>query len=247
MAQDDTIHHSLICKHVALSRWHLLNPDAIRVSRDCWPGHIVILFWCAAQTLPVSTCAPSAARQRRRNLAPSSPACRAATSAPRALPGSREAGLDIFIWSTNDSLKAPEAPGAFHWPSPSVPHLSSAYINRFSAPFTSSGAAVVKSALCHVHFKYLMLLEEMRSATVRPQPGAFLGCAKMEMFWNFNCATPFAQLLPLENLSSSAEILGLFNLFQTILTLRPMPPAGQFLCLICCVKNIASCLFKKRF
>lgn len=41
----------------------------------------------------------------------------------------------------------------------------------------------MKSALCHVHFKYLMLLEEMRSATVRPQPGAFLGCARMEMFW----------------------------------------------------------------
>lgn len=100
----------------------------------------------------------------------------------RALPGSRESGTDIFIWSPNDSLGAPEAPGAFHWPSPSVPHLSSAYINRFSAPFTSSGAAVVKSALCHVHFKYLMLLEEMRSATVRPQPGAFLGCARMETF-----------------------------------------------------------------
>lgn len=105
----------------------------------------------------------------------------------RTLPGSREAGFDIFIWSTNDSLKAPGAPGAFHWPSLSVPHLSSAYINRFSAPFTSSGAAVVKSALCHVPFKYLMLLEEMRSATVRPQPGAFLGCARMETFPNFKC------------------------------------------------------------
>lgn len=105
----------------------------------------------------------------------------------------------------------------------------------------------MKSALCHVHFKYLMLLEEMRSATVRPQPGAFLGCAGMEMFWNFKCATPLAELLPLDNLSNSREKLGLFNLFQTIRTPRPTPPVGQFLCLIRCGENIASCLFNKRF
>lgn len=65
----------------------------------------------------------------------------------------------------------------------------------------------MKSALCHVHFKYLMLLEEMRSATVRPQPGAFLGCARMEMFWKFKCGAPLAELLRLENLRNSGENL----------------------------------------
>lgn len=144
-------------------------------------------------------------QRRRRNLAPPpSPACLqvchvlAAHFLDHARPG--------LIFSSGAQMtlsKPPKAPGTFHWPSPSVPHLSSAYINRFSAPFTSSGAAVVKSALCHVHFKYLMLLEEMRSATVRPQPGAFLGCARMEMFPNFKCATPPAE--PLENLSNSCD------------------------------------------
>lgn len=95
----------------------------------------------------------------------------------------------------------------------------------------------MKSALCHVHFKYLMLLEEMRSATVRPQPGAFLGCARMEMFWNFKCATRLADLLPLENPSNLGEKLALFNSFWTNLTLRLTPPVGQFLCLIRCGKN----------
>lgn len=89
-----------------------------------------------------------------------------------------------------------------------------------------------------------MLLEEMRSATVRPQPGAFLGCARMEVFWNFKCAAPLAELLRLEKLRNSGEKCCLFYLFQTIATLRPMPPVVQFLCLIYCGKNIAHCFFK---
>lgn len=34
--------------------------------------------------------------------------------------------------------------------------LSSAYINRFNAPFARSEVAVRKSVLCHVHLKYFI-------------------------------------------------------------------------------------------
>lgn len=64
--------------------------------------------------------------------------------------------VDIFIWSTNDTLK-PQS-WCVYWLGWMFPRLSSAYINIFSAPFTLSIAVVMKSALCHVHLKYLMFL-----------------------------------------------------------------------------------------
>lgn len=129
------------------SHWHLLNPQPSTVL-DC--GHIVILFWCAE--------GQRAASVIREGLAPNT--ARRVLRLPRRL-SSRTSWIiwarsDIFIWRINGALEPRRS--RTHWPSLKFAALSSAFINRFYAPFTHSEVAVRKSVLCHVHLKYFMFL-----------------------------------------------------------------------------------------
>lgn len=129
------------------SHWHLLNPQPSTVL-DC--GHIIILFWCAEGQRTASLI--------REGVAPNT-ACRV-LRLPRRLSSRTSwriwARPDIFIWRTNGALE-PRC-SCTRWPRQRFVAPSSAYINRFYAPFTHSEVAVRKSGLCRVHLQYFMFL-----------------------------------------------------------------------------------------
>lgn len=58
----------------------------------------------------------------------------------------------IFSFGARAAFSGPGA----HWPSGKFVALSSAYINRFNAPFAGSEVAVRKPVLCHVHLQYFI-------------------------------------------------------------------------------------------
>lgn len=136
------------------SHWHLLNPEP-STFLNC--RHIVILFWCA-EALGQRVASVSGEQRGKEDLTPN-PAC-SVWWLPRCLSYSTSwimwGWVDIFIWSTNDTLQSRY--WCVYWLRRKFPSLSYAYINISSAPFTLSIAVVMKSALCHVHLKYLMFL-----------------------------------------------------------------------------------------
>lgn len=92
--------------------------------------------------------------------------------------------VDIFIWSTYDTLK-PRS-WCVYWPSGKFPDLSSAYINRFSAPFTfkHSGCHEIGAVSCTPLI--FDVLEELKFATTRLNSGASLGYTWKEIFHTQN-------------------------------------------------------------
>ncbi len=143
------------------SHWHLLNPEP-STFLDC--RHIVILFWCAVALGQHNASVSGEQRGRRISLQILHVSV---WWLPRCLSYSTSwimwGWVDIFIRSTNDTLK-PQS-WRVYWLTWKFPGPSSAYINIFSAPFTLRIAVVMKSALCHVHLKYLMVFEELKFAS----------------------------------------------------------------------------------
>lgn len=169
MAQDETIHHSLICKHFtpATDIYSILSPSTFLNCR-----HIVILFWCAEapgqHIASVSQCGVCSEEggSRSRIL---HRACD--DGVPRRLSCSTSWIMSDRPWYFHMEHK-------WHFQAPALVCLlaeeevfqlpSSAYVNIFSAPFTLSAEVVVKSALCHAHLKYFMYF---RSWVLSPHEG----------------------------------------------------------------------------
>ena len=137
------------------SHWHLLNPEP-STFLNC--RHIVILFWCAEALGQHIASVSGEQRSEEGGSHSPNPAC-SVWWLPRCLVlqhflNNARLGFDIFIPEPKWQVSSPRC---VYWLSEEVSRsCHPAYINIFSAPFTLSIEVVTKSALCHVHLKYLM-------------------------------------------------------------------------------------------